>query len=154
MAVTPAATYGNDPENSELDHVRLLIGDTTCADALLLDNEINFFLANEANPCYAAAEAARAIAAKFARKVTIGTGGVSKSLSDLMQHFLDLARSLRIKADELGGAPVFTALRKSDKRADREDEDLVQPVFFVGQDDNPRKPFRRDRRDLDPFFQP
>ena len=151
MAVTAAATYGNDPENSELDQVRLLIGDTTCADALLLDSEINYFLATTATACYAAAEAARAIAAKFARKVTIGTGGVSKSLSDLMQHFLDLSKNLRTKADELGGAPVFTALRRNDKIEDREDEDLVQPTFFRGRDDNPRKSQTPDQGRADPL---
>ena len=56
-----------------------------------------------------------------------------------MQHYLDLARRLDARAAETGGAPIFTALSKADKREDRNDPSLVQPQFRIGQDDNPRK---------------
>lgn len=144
MAQVAAATYGGDPENSPLDHVRLLVGDTECRDAFLRDSEINFFVANDGNAPRAAVSAAEAIAAKLARKINVRTGAVSKSLGDLMQHFLDLAKTLRAKADEVAGAPVFTALTKSDKLDDRLNEDLVQPQFRIAQDDNPRKVTSRD----------
>jgi hypothetical protein len=139
MAEASGATYGNRPDTSELDAVRLLIGDTDCANALLLDTEIQFYIEGCGSSAFAAPRAAEAIAGKFARQVTIRTGGVSKSNSDLMQHYLDLAKRLDARAAETGGAPIFTAMTKDDKRTDRLDPSLVQPQFRIGQDDNPRK---------------
>ena len=144
--------YGNDPENDPADELRLLIGDTVLSDELLTDNEVDFFLADGGSAIWGAVRAATAVAAKFARKVTSTSGRVSKALSDLMTHYLDLARRLEQRAEEVSGQPVFTALTRTDKRNDRLDTDLVQPQFFIGQDDNPRKPFRRDRGSDDPFL--
>ncbi len=137
-----SATYGDDPANSSLDQVRLLIGDTVCADALLSDNEILFFITECGNAAYAAVKAAEAIAGQFARSVTTRTGQVSKSLSDRMQHYLDLASRLQVRADAGAGsvaAPIFTALTEADKDVDRDDPNTVQPQFRIGQDDNPRQ---------------
>ena len=139
MAQASGATYGANPEGSELDRVRLLIGDTDCANALLVDSEIQFYIDGCGSADFGAPRAAEAIAGKFARKVTTRTGGVSKSNSDLMQHYLDLANRLDARAAETGGAPIFTAMTKDDKRQDRLDPSLVQPQFRIGQDDNPRK---------------
>lgn len=144
--------YGDDPENDPADELRLLIGDTDVADELLTDNEVDFFLADGGSAIWGAIRAASAIAAKFARKVNSSAGSVSKALGDLMQHYLDLARRLEQRAEEVSGQPVFTALTRTDKRQDRLDTDLVQPQFFIGQDDNPRKGIARDRGNEDPFF--
>lgn len=139
MAQATGATYGNDPTNSALDEVRLLVGDTVCAKALLLDSEIQFFITEEGSAAFAAPRAAEAIAAKFCRDVDVSTGSVSKSLSQAAEAYRQLAKTLRARAEELGGAPIFTALTRDDKRQDRLDPDLVQPQFRIGQDDNPRK---------------
>ncbi len=139
MAQATGATYGNDPAGSALDEVRLLIGDTVCTKALLLDSEIQFFLTEEGSAPFAAPLAAEAIAAKLCRDVDVSTGSVSKSLSQAAEAYRQLAKTLRARAEEQGGAPIFTALRKSDKLNDRLDADLVQPQFRIGQDDNPRK---------------
>ena len=139
MAQASGSTYGGDPEGSELDRVRLLIGDTDCANAHLTDAEIQFYIDGCGSADFGAPRAAEAIAGKFASKVTIRTGAVSKSNSDLMQHYLDLAKRLDARAAETGGAPIFTALTKTDKRQDRRNSGLVQPSFRIGQDDNPRK---------------
>ena len=144
MAQATGATYGNDPANSELDEVRLLIGDTVCATALLLDSEIQFFIAEEGSAAFGAPRAAEAIAAKLCRQVDVSTGSVSKSLSQAAEAYRQLAKTLRARAQECGGAPIFTALTKDDKRQDRLDPDLVQPQFRIGQDDNPRKVAGRD----------
>ena len=139
MAQASGSTYGGNPESSELDRVRLLIGDTDCTNAHLTDAEIQFYIDGCGSADFGAPRAAEAIAGKFASKVTIRTGSVSKSNSDLMQHYLDLAKRLDARAAETGGAPIFTALTKSDKLDDRQDPSLVQPNFRIGQDDNPRK---------------
>jgi hypothetical protein len=145
MSTQPgAATYGNDPSGTPLDLVRLLVGDTECATAFLTDAEVDVFLASEGDAAYAAVRAAESIAAKLSRKIDIRTGGVSKSQSQAAAAYLKLAKRLQARADEVGGAPVFTALTKDDKLQDREDEGLVQPQFRIGQDDNPRQVFRRE----------
>lgn len=83
----PSATYGNDPENSPLDKVRLLVGDTVCETAYLTDQEIQMFLSQYGDACFAAPPVARTIAAKLARKVSQNAGGVSQNLSDLFKHY-------------------------------------------------------------------
>ena len=144
MAKTTAATYGADPANSELDEVRLLIGDTDCRTACLLDSEITFFLADAGGPAFAAVLAAEACAAKCVRQFDVSTGSVRKALSQKFAQYKILVQDLRARAEELGGAPIFTALTKEDKRQDRLDPDLVQPSFRIGQDDNPRKVASQD----------
>lgn len=146
-----AATYSGNPADSDLDEIRFLTGDTDVlpvTDAILQDEEHQFLIDEEGSVAYAAVRAATSMAAKFARKFNVKTGGVSKSLGDQMQHFLDLAKRLKLRADEGvgtgGAAPIFTALTKSDHREDRLDSDLVQPQFRIGQDDNPRKLSARD----------
>jgi hypothetical protein len=144
--------YTDDPENVPADELRLLIGDTDTTDELLSDAEVDFFLADDGSAIWGAVRACTAVAAKFARKVTSTSGRVSKQLSDLMQHYLDLARRLEQRAEEKSTGLVFTALTRSDKQIDREDADLIQPQFFIGQDDNPRRRSARRNRDEDPFF--
>lgn len=131
------STYGNDPANSPLDHVRLLVGDTVCSTAYLKDAEILFLIQEEGSAAHAAPRAAEAIAAQLSRKVDTKTGGVSKSLSQLAKAYLDLAKTLRARADELV-APVATGISKAEKQTDAADADLVQPFFRRKLDDNPR----------------
>ncbi len=140
-------TYSGNPADSDLDEIRFLTGDTNVTpttNAILQDEEHQFLVDEAGSVAYGAPRAATSMAAKFARFVNVRTGAVSKNLSDQMQHFLDLAKRLQVRADELAGAPIFTALTKSEKREDRLDSDLVQPQFRIGQDDNPRKLAARD----------
>ena len=144
MAKTTAATYGADPAGSELDEVRLLIGDTDCRTACLFDSEIAFFLAEEGSAAFAAIRAAEACAAKCVRAIDVSTGSVRKALSQKFAQYKILVQDLKTRADELGGAPIFTALTREDKRQDRIDTGLVQPNFRIAMDDNPRKIIARD----------
>lgn len=139
MATVPSSTYGGDPANSTLDEVRLLIGDTDCKIACLLDSEINFFLAEEGSSSFAAIRAAEACAAKCVRAIDVSTGSVRKSLSQKFAQYKILVQDLKARAAEQGGAPIFTALTRDDKRQDRIDTGLVQPNFRIAMDDNPRK---------------
>ena len=148
MAQIKSATYGNDPDNSALDHVRLLVGDTDCSTAFLTDQEIEFFIEQEGSAEFAAICAAEAIAAKVARKVTQSAAGVSQSLSNLFQHYKELVKDLRAKAN--ANVTVYAGgLSVSEKELDRNDADLIQPYFERGQMRNPdatSKP--RTRSDL------
>lgn len=144
MAKTTAVTYGADPANSQLDEVRLLVGDTDCQTACLFDSEINFFLAKEGSAAFAAIRAAEACAAKCVRAIDTSTGSVRKALSQKFAQYKILVQDLKARADEVGGAPIFTALTREDKRQDRIDTGLVQPNFRIAMDDNPRKIIARD----------
>ncbi len=140
MAQATGSTYGADPANSELDEVRLLIGDTDCATACLLDSEILFLIAEAGSPAFGAVLAAEACAAKAARLYDVSTGAVRKALSQKFDHFKQLVKDLKARAEESGSgpAPVFTAMTHTQKDADRADADMVQPNMRIKQDDNPR----------------
>ncbi len=136
MAEAPAATYGNDPANTPLDKVRLLVGDTVCSTAFLSDQEIEFFLVEQGDADFAAPCAAQAIAAKLARRVTQNAGGVAQTLSDMFKHYTDLATSLQVKAN-LNVTVYAGGLSVTEKQLDRQDRDLIQPYFERGQMANP-----------------
>ena len=136
MSQPVSATYGNDPENSPLDKVRFLVGDTDCATAFLSDQEIDYLIAEEGGADFAAPCAANAIAAKVARRVTQSAAGVSQNLSDLFDHFNRLAKKLLAKAN--ASTTIYAGgLSVDEKVLDREDQDLTQPYFERGQMGNP-----------------
>lgn len=139
MAQATGRTYGADPENSDLDKVRLLVGDTDCATAFLRDSEIQFFIEEEGGADFAAARAAEAISALLCRKFDVSTGKVRKSLSQQAESYAKLAKRLEARASEC--VTIYAGgLSKAEKTSDALDEDLVQPTFTKKMDDNPRTP--------------
>lgn len=89
---------------SELDQVRLMVGDTDMSDPLLSDEEVGVFLTDRsitvdgtttANVIAAAADAAQAIAAKFARDYTFSEDGQSFNRAERVNHYRTLSESLR-----------------------------------------------------------
>lgn len=131
-----AWTYGKDPENSQLDEVRFLTGDTNINRQLLCDEEINYTIAIYTSSLMAAANAAEAIEAKFASKVNVRVGDISKSFSDAAKAFRELAKRLRRQAIKLA-VPRAPALSRSQKQTASLDTDAVQPQNFVTQGDSP-----------------
>ena len=97
----------------DVDHVRLLIGDTDVDNALLSDEEIQACLdyrqienADEewvANIPAAAADAAVCVAAKFARKFNFAEDGQRFDVAQQHSHYLALGERLRRRA---GGIAV------------------------------------------------
>jgi hypothetical protein len=129
-------SYSGDPSASDLDAVRFYVGDTTTTRQLLQDEEVNFTLAEHSNQRLAAAVCADAIAAKFAREADQRVGDISKSLSQVSKAFTALATKLRAEVGKRA-APSFPAASRDWKQTQREDTDLVQPAFAVGQGDSP-----------------
>ena len=90
------------PITTDLDQVRLLIGDTDPAAPLLQDEEIGLYLADglqpQPSPQLSAAMAAGLLASKYRRLVDIREGAASASLSQLAKQFSDLAAELRGQA--------------------------------------------------------
>jgi len=110
-----AWTYDASPDTTtsagRRDSVRLLIGDTDTDDQQVQDEEIVFFLSRASNKIYlAAALSARAIAAKYARRVDSEFDEVSSSYSDLQKHYTNLAYSLEAQSDQYDGSSLGLAV--------------------------------------------
>jgi hypothetical protein len=100
---------------SDLDTIRLLVGDTETGDAILADADYEDFIARQqlqtsggtvTNINAAAADAAGAIAAKFARDYDFTTDGQTFSRSQRIGHYMSLERELRNRS---GGVIVSVA---------------------------------------------
>jgi hypothetical protein len=102
------ATFPQPDALSELDQVRLLLGDTNPSAPLLQDEEIGLFLSTglqpQASPLLSAAMAAALLASRYRRLVDIREGAASASLSQLAKQFTDLASELRSQASLGGGS--------------------------------------------------
>ena len=117
-------TFGNDPQNSIRDRVRILIGDTNPAEPLLEDEVLDWLIKREVNEFLAAARAAEALAARFAREADIAVGDLSLKYSELASHYLELAASLREQfASDAAGAIGFPTLARKEPR---------EPLFRLG----------------------
>lgn len=123
-----------------LDRVRFLVGDTDVRKPHLFDVEIEGLLAQVADsPDLAAPLAADAIAAKYASKVDYRGGKVARQLSQLYDHYTELAKKLRANR-ATAAIPWGGGIDKSDRETDRADTSLVQPTFDRGQFANPAAP--------------
>jgi hypothetical protein len=100
---------------TDLDTIRLLVGDTETGDAILEDADYNDFIARQqlqtsggtvTNINAAAADAAGAIAAKFARDYDFSEDGQSFSRSQRIGQYMTLERELRNRS---GGVIVSVA---------------------------------------------
>ena len=91
------------------DKIRLLIGDTNESDPLLYDDEIDFHLTDRTvldtdgstisvNIPAAAADAAGAVAAKFARDFDFSEDSQNFSRAQRVGHYLQLERDLRSRS--------------------------------------------------------
>ena len=86
---------------SDLDEVRLKIGDTNEDDPLLYDSEIRTLLASWPNNIeLAAAAAAEAIAAKYARDFNFATDGQTFNRRERVEHYTNLAAALRSRGGQ------------------------------------------------------
>lgn len=123
---------------SSRDKVRLLIGDTATTDQQLQNGEVDFFVALRGDIYLAAADAARAIAARYARQADTSNLSLSISASQRAEAYGKLAVELAERSVSLGGADMFVGGASiAEKEARSEDADAVQPSFRIGQDDHP-----------------
>lgn len=101
----PVFTYSGDPNASERDAVRFLVGDIDPNAFFLNDAEIQYLLdfaarqdsadPGKADIPAAAGAAAEAIAAKLAREISYSADGVSVSADSLAAKFYDMAAKIR-----------------------------------------------------------
>ena len=123
-------TYRLDQLTTPLYAVRLALGDTQQQYPLLQDEEILQYLGiyGTANPYYAAAHLAEAIAGLFSRQVDRTVTGLTLSNSQKVAQYLQLAKELRRQAafqvrPYAGGQSVL------DKQTNEQNSDRVPPFF-------------------------
>jgi hypothetical protein len=140
-------SFGNDPQGSDLDAVRLLVWDTNSEDQLLDDSSILYYLArNPDNVNCAAADTAEAIAAKFARMQLAEVGDLAKNLQAKAKNYFILAESLRRRADRtaLSGIGPSTLSGLLDKDS----------AFYLGVCYGPRSTIAEDTEEVVTMYPP
>lgn len=137
-------SFSYDPTlPTDLDKVRLALGDTDSTAPLLSNEEITAMLETYIGVLQTAAPLAESLAAKFARRVNISVDGLSKSYSDLSRNFALLAERLRARAtDEAGGLgmPLISGVSIAAMTSVDDNTDRVPSQFKIGQfDDTPKE---------------
>lgn len=146
-------TYSGDPQSSNLDKVRFLIGDTDPSDKQLGDEEILFLLADRGSFYSAASIACLTLVARYAREVSRQVGDLRISAEQRQQHYQQLHEHLASQAGESDGmspyvlaAPYAGGISRSDRQAQIDDTDRRPPAFEEGMMDHP------GGRDDDPWY--
>lgn len=129
-------TYLRDPSVDDIAKVRFEIGDTEQGSYQLDDKEIAYALDREGNNIYlAAARCADHLAARYARKGEIRTGGMTINKISPHRYYLELAVKLRRRATN---SSSFVMLGTDTARISslKTDTSITQPKFTVGMHDN------------------
>lgn len=130
----PVYSYSHSPSTSTTDAVRHLIGDTDPdgkGEWQLTNQEIDYEVTTLGSVTAAAVACAETIAARYARKVTktsSGTVNQTHALSDLYDHYIRLAQTLRTRTAR-GGVPLIGGISEARKELVVDDEDRVDPAF-------------------------
>ena len=121
---------GYDPTTEPADAVRLLVGDTA-PPFQLSDVEIQFALDQNPNVYAAAAVCARALSARYARRVDTKFETVESKYSQLRDSYEQLARSLDVQAKRKGalGVPVAGGISRADVHSVHAETDRVKAFF-------------------------
>lgn len=127
-------TYSGDPSTTEMDWVRFRIGDTIEEDQQLSNEEILALITEYGNKITAASQAAKRIAAWYARRVDVGDDR-SESLSQRQAHYKALADEIAIEAGQRNpnGGIRITGASLGRRNAVRDNADRVQPIAHRGQ---------------------
>ncbi len=133
--------WNYDPEDlsTDLNRVRLMVGDTDEDDPQLSDEEIEYLVDTYAGVETAAVHAARAIMAQYARLVTKAVGDLRISLSDRHAHYKELVDYLETIAATSDPYTFYIGGQSFDEiDSDARDIDLPPGRFAVGMHDFPR----------------
>ncbi len=94
---------------TDLDKFRLELGDTNAEDPLLQDDEAGYFIAKyPTSILLAVADAAEALAARFARDIDFAEDGQNFRASQMHAQFLATAASCRRRARRSGSVQVLS----------------------------------------------
>jgi hypothetical protein len=109
--------------NSDLEKVRLQIGDTTSTDPLFTDEEINVYLDQRAgNVLQTAADLCDVLAVRFSREYDFETDQQSFKRSQRVKSYQSLAKTLRSRA---GGISTVASTRVDGYSQDIDNEEAA-----------------------------
>jgi hypothetical protein len=136
------ATFTNQPGVRDIDTVRVEIDDKDCTpetDAILTDEEIQYYIDNNAHILLASAAAADAVASKYsddAKSKTVGDLRIDYG-EGRAASYTTRAASLRQRAYRKAAGKVYAGgISVSDKRKRESDTDRVPSEITIGMDDN------------------
>lgn len=131
-----------------LETIRILIQDTATP-PVLADADITAILSVEDNVYRAASACCRALAAYFAKKVSLTIDVIKIENTQKFEHFLALSKFYDQRAREGGGysgagavgtGVLLTGVSVSEIDSVVADTDRVDSTFYVGMNDNPESP--------------
>jgi hypothetical protein len=140
--------FTNDPANSQVDRVRMLVGDTDENRKLISDSEIEYCISISREEYEAAWHTALAIQAWSATHVSKSGGGYTEQLQKVFEHYGKLAERLLVQAPF--AIPKAPQLSRAGRQTMREREDLIQPQFGVGMLSEDAEPIRPNTNDTNP----
>lgn len=120
-----AWTYSGNPDDSPLDRVRFLIGDTEPNDPLLSDEEISFLVSLKGSSDSAALAACEAILLKLSKEVDYSIGPEKVSASQRFVQYQAVARGLLKAITANNAAPSWRDPLAHEPR----------PIFDIGMHD-------------------
>ena len=121
------------------NQVRLRIGDTNTAWQLLQDEEIDYYLALNADDVINTSIAtSRAILGKFARQADLWMGHTRVDRTKFFDHYKELIGELELESTGTVGFDIYVGgISVSEKDALDANSDAIQPAFSIGKDDYP-----------------
>lgn len=120
-----AWSYSGNPGTSPRDEVRFLLGDTSEADPLLQDEELDYLLnEHEGSAIRAAVAACEAVIAKLSREADFSSGATSLSASQRCEGYRKLLGQLKRKASRM---PRILASQTVPPRFQRDDDKNRRP---------------------------
>ncbi len=128
-------TYGNDPENSDRDLVRLESGDCLTSEKLCSDAEVAYAITVESTVMLAAARVAEIAMRKLANHVDQSAEGYNAQLSQRFAQFKQTSEALRAKYGH-DAVPYAGGISADEWDTWRKDTDLIQPTFTRGMHDH------------------
>lgn len=124
-------SYSGDPNSSDVDAVRFMVGDTIEADQQLQNEEIGWLLVDEgADVRRAAARGADTLWARYARQVDRRVGDMQLLASTKASHYKELSLRLWAIAMARTSGPWAGGISEMDKDTNIADTDRV-PAFFA-----------------------
>lgn len=123
------------PIATDRDKVRLLIGDTDDDDKQLADEELDFFIAENANVYTAGSRACNALAARYARKADKKMGDLSIAMEKISSHYRDLAEELFARGAGSYSVPSAGGVEVTDRNANQQDTSVTHGFIRRGMHD-------------------
>jgi hypothetical protein len=126
-------SYSGNPNDSEKDAVRFLIGDTNSKDKQITDCEIEYYLQQEGSVLEAAICCVQGLIALYARDFDNELKTMSAQVT---ANYREMLKSLKQKRTNNIDLIYAGGLTCSDKNIDRKNPDMVQPMFTRHTGDN------------------